>query len=618
MAPVFSPDIIARVKDETDIVEVVRQHVSLKPAGGVYKGLCPFHAEKTPSFIVTPSRGRYHCFGCATGGDVISFVMETEGVTFPEAVEILARPLDIDLSAWLKDDESEGERRAYHRANEAATQLWRDAFWDDDMGRKGRSYLLDRGFTEKVMREFDVGWATGGSGWLESGLAKAGVDRELAISADLLRNSDRGGSPFAYFRNRIIFPIKSISRQVTGFGGRVVDQGEPKYLNSADSPYFSKGKLLYGFDASRMSIAREKNAILVEGYLDLLALAQVGITNVVATCGTAFTPDQARLIKRGARNVVLLFDGDKAGLKAAVRSADIALKAGLEPKIVRLPQGKDPADVVIGDGVEAMHQALKGGVGYVPFLKTLADASGGDREVNERALRQALGTVAGIADPLRQEYVLQEAAEVFGLTVELLREEVRKEAAAQPAGRRAGPKQNQRSEPQGSVKQAGNISGPDGKAPARRRTGPAVRRQLTQVNTASIETDMLSHILMDDSGQAARIFVAERGELVLEHPEAKVLASELVLWQDQGAGTSPREFVVERWNTAGDGTYRGFVSQLISKEDHPLSTDFTRVVQDCLGRLQAHFKRQQWADGHQSARNPDSDSEAETSPTTES
>ena len=618
MAPVFSPDIIARVKDETDIVEIVRQHVSLKPAGGVYKGLCPFHAEKTPSFIVTPARQRYHCFGCATGGDVISFIMETEGVTFPEAVEILARPLDIDLSAWLKEDEGEGERRAYHRANEAATQLWRDAFWDDDMGRKGRSYLLDRGFTEKVMREFDVGWAPGGSGWLESGLAKAGVDRELAISSDLLRNSDRGGSPFAYFRNRIIFPIKSISRQVTGFGGRVVDQGEPKYLNSADSPYFSKGKLLYGFDASRMSIAREKTAILVEGYLDLLALAQVGITNVVATCGTAFTPEQARLIKRGARNVVLLFDGDKAGLKAGVRSADIALKAGLEPKIVRLPQGKDPADVVIGDGVEVMHQILGEGVGYVPFLKALADASGGDREVNERALRQALGTVAGIEDPLRREYVLQEAAEVFGLTPDLLREEVRKEAASKLAPRRGGPAQKQRPEPQGSGNKAGNVSGPDGKAPAKRRTGPVVRRQLTMVNTASIETDMLSHILMDDSGQAARIFVAERGDLKLEHPAASILASELEAWQSQGAGSSPREFVVERWNTTGDGTYRGFVSQLISKEDHPVSTDSIRVVQDCLGRLQAHFKRQKWADGQHSARESEEVPGAETPPTTES
>ncbi len=604
MAPVFSPDIIARVKDETDIVEIVRQHVNLKAAGSVYKGLCPFHAEKTPSFIVTPSRQRYHCFGCATGGDVISFVMETEGVTFPEAVEILARPLDIDLSSWLKDDESEGERRAFHRANEAAMNLWSGAFWDDQQGRKARSYLLERGFTEKAMRDFDVGWAPGDSGWLAAGLAKAGVESELALSADLLRRSDRGGAPFAYFRNRIIFPVKSISRQVAGFGGRVIGQGEPKYLNSADSNYYSKGKLLYGFDAARMPIAREKTAILVEGYLDVMALAQVGITNVAATCGTAFTPDQARLIKRGAPNVLLVFDGDKAGLKAAVRSADIALRCGLEPRIVRLPQGKDPADVVIGDGADAMQQALREAVGYVPFLRGLADARGGEREVTERALRQVLGTIAGITDPLRQEYVLQEAAAVFGLTIDLLREQVRKEAARQPADRRPARSRTGDKGPSGSGKQAGSRPVPAGKqAPSRRRTGPAVRRRLAQVNAAAIETEMFSHILMDDSGQAARIFLAERGDLVLRREETRVLAAELADWAAGQSGLEPREFVVGRWNTAGDGAYRGFVSQLISKEDHPQSTDFTRVVRDCLGRLQADFDRRRMAAGHHSVRN---------------
>lgn len=422
MSPVLSPDIIARVKDETDIVEVVRQHVQLKPAGAVYKGLCPFHKEKTPSFIVTPARGRWHCFGCGTGGDVISFLMEAEGVTFPEAVEILARPLDIDLSSALKEDESEGERRAFHRANEAAMVLWQEALWDPKLGGTALDYLTGRGFGEKVLRDYDAGWAPGLPGWLEQGLRRTGVDRELALRADLLRPSERGGDPFAYFRNRIIFPVKIISRQVAGFGGRVIDQGEPKYLNSSDSAYFNKGKLLYGFEASRMAIARQKDAILVEGYLDLLALAQVGFTNVVATCGTAFTPEQAKLLRRGARDVILMFDGDKAGLKAAVRSADIALRHGLEPRIVRLPAGKDPADMAIEGGAAAIEYALKDAVGYVPFLKRLADARGGDRMLRERAVRQVLGTVAGIDDPLRREYVLQEAADVFGVERDVLRQ----------------------------------------------------------------------------------------------------------------------------------------------------------------------------------------------------
>ena len=600
MAPVFSPDIIARVKDETDIFEVVRQHVNLKAAGSVYKGLCPFHAEKTPSFIVTPGRQRYHCFGCGTGGDVISFTMEIEGVTFPEAVEILARPLDIDLSAWLREDESEGERRAFHRANEAALTIWREMFWDDRIGSRARAYLLDRGFTEKVLRDFDVGWAGSDSPAFEAALKKAGVDRDLAFAADLLRPSDRGGAPFAYFRNRIIFPIKNISRQVAGFGGRVIDQGEPKYLNSSDSVYFSKGKLLYGFDASRMAIAREKTAILVEGYLDLLALAQIGITNVVATCGTAFTPDQAQLIKRGARNVQLVFDGDKAGLKAGVRSADIALRAGLEPRIVQLPGGKDPADVVIGDGAEAMHEALRSGRGYIPFLKSLAEVRGGDRELSERALRQALGTIAGIPDSLRQEYVLQEAAEVFGLTTELLREEVRREAAAQPGPRRgavpAAPAKNPATA--GARPQPAAAPGPAGGQAARNRRGPGVKRMLAGKNAAGIERHLLVHVLLDRSGEAARVFLDERGDLPLTLPEAGVLAAELAAWGAAGGRVPPREFVEERWNTAGGGTYRGFVSQLINKDDVPADTDFVKVVRDNLETLKSQFDRQQLTAGY--------------------
>jgi DNA primase len=593
MTPAFSPDIIARVKDETDIVEVVRQHVSLKPAGSVYKGLCPFHKEKTPSFIVTPARQRYHCFGCATGGDVISFTMEIEGVTFPEAVEILARPLDIDLSAWLRDDESEGERRAFHRANEVAMNLWRDAFWDPKLGSQALDYLKNRGFREKALRDFDVGWAPAGSDWLAAGLKNGGVDEDLARQVDLMRTSDRGGAPFAYFRSRIIFPVKNISRQVAGFGGRVLDQGEPKYLNSSDSSYYSKGKLLYGFEASRMAIAREKSAILVEGYLDLLALAQVGIVNVVATCGTAFTPDQAKLVRRGAPNVVLLFDGDKAGLKAAVRSADIALRNGLEPKIVVLPDGKDPADVVIGDGDDAMHQALKGAIGYVPFLKSLADERGAGREVSERALRQALGTIAGIDDTLRREYVLQEAAEAFGLQADLLRETVATEAAGlqqrqkyvnrNPAPGALGPS----GRPDLEMEQAGSAPGPEEVAATqKRRTGPQVRRSLAKVNAEPIEADMLSHILMDDSGEAARVFMADSGGLELRRPEARILADEISAWVTEGGtGRSLRDFVLDRWNSAGDKGYRGYVSQLISKEDRPESTDYIKVIKDCLARL---------------------------------
>jgi len=581
MAPAFSSDIIARIKDETDISDVVRRHVSLKPAGSVFKGLCPFHKEKTPSFIVTPSKGRWHCFGCGEGGDVFSFVMQAEGISFPEAVEVLARPLDIDLSASLVTDEAEGERRAFHRANEAAMTLWKDALWNSAEGQQGLAYLTGRGFSEKVIRDFDLGWAPRDSRWLEAKLAEAGVDLDLAVRSDLLRQSDRGDGVFAYFRNRIIFPIKNISRQIVGFGGRVLDQGEPKYLNSADSSYFSKGRLLYGFDAARMPIAREKTAMLVEGYLDLLALAQAGYHNVVATCGTAFTADQAKLIRRGAETVLLVFDGDKAGLKAAVRSADMSLKMGLEPRIVTLPNGQDPADVVTEGGPEAMQPILQAARGYIPYLKDLADAKGAGREVLERALRQAMGTIAGIGDSLKREYVLQEAAEVFGLPADLLRENMAKMVADNrpptPVRRETGT---------GSA--PAPTPPPEPEAAPVRRSGPRVKRRMGGVRAPLIEDEMLAHILQDAGGKAARTFDRLRGELEFTQPGSRLLATELAAWLEQtesDPNLSPGDFILARWNEIGDGQYRAYISMLLDREVSPATTDFTQVIQDCLSRL---------------------------------
>ncbi|MCP4574298.1 MAG: DNA primase [bacterium] len=578
MSPVFSPDIIARVKDETDILEMVGRYVQLKAAGSVHKGLCPFHKEKTPSFIVTPARQRYHCFGCGTGGDVFTFLMEMEQLSFPEAVETLARPLDIDLSEWLREDEGEGERRAFHRANEAAMDIWRDTLWEDGPGRAARTYLRDRGFGDKVLRDFDVGVAPPGGGWLAPRLDKAGVDEELALAADLLRRGERDGT-FAYFRGRIIFPIRSISRQVVGFGGRVIDRGEPKYLNSADSTYFTKGKLLYGFDASRMAIAREKTALLVEGYLDLLALVQAGFTNVVATCGTAFTPDQARLLRRGAPRVTLLFDGDKAGVKAAVRSSDTALKCGLDPRIASLPKGEDPASLLESGGAAAMQEVLAADMGYVPFLKSLADGRGGGREVAERAVRQALGTASGVTDPLRREYLLQETGEVFGLSREVLtatlvgmKEKLRpRVVAAEAAGDEA-------------------TEGEPAPEPPRR----SKVFQFQRLDVGRLEKDLFLHVLRDDTGGAARAFLAGCGDLEFAGETSRLLADEVAAWAkatDGGQRILPRDFVEQRWNQQGDAGYRNFVSRLLNEEDCPTHTDFVQVVNDLIRRLAAHRQR---------------------------
>ncbi len=566
----FPPEIIARIKDDTDIVELVGRYVPLRPAGSGYKGLCPFHREKTPSFTVNPTRQSYKCFGCGEGGDAIAFLMAVEGIAFPEAVETLARTLDIDLAQFLQAGSDEGEKRAFFRANEMAVSAFREAFQDERRGQPSREYLDDRGFAPEILDRYDVGFAPAGD-WLPRWLAKAGVSEELAVSAGLVRRGDRGGS-FAYFRDRIIFPIRNIARQVAGFGGRVLGPGEPKYLNSSDSPYFTKGKLLYGFDASRMVIARSKTAVLVEGYLDLMALAQIGIANVVATCGTSFTVDQARLLRRGARKVVMLFDGDFAGRKAAVKSSHLALSAGLEAEVASLPAGVDPCDLAMQGGAEAVREVLDAAVPYLHFLHDAVVAAGDDRFAREKGARQALTTVAAVSDPMRRELMLQETAELFGLPPEVAR--------ATLAGMATGLRP--------VVATAEDEASEDEVASTVARPRPPQFRTFTTVRREVVEAELFAHVLRDTTGQAASRFLAERGELTFMTPAATVLVGELEVWASESAHSTtlgPADFVQQRWHVQ-DASYRRWVTDLLERpEYYPAEGDFDRAVRESLERL---------------------------------
>jgi DNA primase len=498
--------------------------------------------------------------------------MKMEGLSFPESLETLGRPLDLDLSGYLVEDESEGERVAFHRANEVAAKVWQDSLWHQDRGKTARQYLLQRGFQEEVLRRFEVGYAPRDNRWFSQALRSHGVDEDLALRCGLWRQRE-GHPPFAYFYNRLIFPIKNIAQRVVGFGGRLLDRGEPKYLNSSDSPFFTKGKLLYGFALSRMSVARLKTAILVEGYLDLLALVQAGFGNVVATCGTAFTWDQARLIRRGCPAVVMLFDGDRAGLQAAVKASHLALGVGLEPRVARLPDGEDPASFLQTKDRGALEAVLANAENYLPFLKTLVREKGGDRQSKERALRQALKSIALVHDPIRQEYLLQEAAELFDIHREVLRNQLDKEAQARERARHVA------GQPIGEEK--GEIA-----------VGPSRQTErkflsLAAINRPRIEATLLAHVLRDPTGEAARLMLELISAESFSTPEAEALRQELALWWKDPAGPDlpPAQFVQDRWHQKG-GSFQKYVSDLLTQEIVPEKTDFTRVVRDCLGRLQ--------------------------------
>lgn len=566
MSPVLPKDVVSRIKEETDIVGLIREYVSLKPAGSAFKGLCPFHREKTPSFHVNPQRQMYKCFGCGEGGDAISFLMKLQGLSFPESLEVLARPLNIDLARYLVDnDVAEGERQAFFRAQEAAAELWSEALWGE-AGAVARDYLHDRGFGEEILRRYDVGFAPAGSDWFRESLARKGVDAELAKRADLMRVG-RNDELFAYFRNRVIFPVRTIAQRIAGFGGRVLGDGEPKYLNSAESTYFNKRDLLYGFSQSRIPIARSKTAILVEGYLDQLALAQAGFGNCVATCGTAFTPQQAKALRRGCRTAYVLFDGDAAGLKAAVKAGGIAMAAGLEARVARLPQGEDPADFLQERPPEALSTLLESAQGYLPLLHDLAESSGRGREGMERAVKVALQTLVQVEDPIRQAYLVAETSELFHLDGDVLRSEMAR------MGRRT-----QFPAP------------PPDTDPASAPAPPPAPRGRLDVDAAAIEAQMMVHALADGSGRAARELLTRLEETDLSQPAAETLLRDLAAWRDDGDAGAPADWVQGRWHDHDDD-YRRFVTDLITQLEGDVEADHLQIVRDCHQRLESDRTR---------------------------
>jgi DNA primase len=577
MSPVLPKDLVARIKEETDIAAVVREYVTLRAAGTNLVGLCPFHREKTPSFNVNPHRQIYKCFGCGEGGDVISFLMKLQGLSFPEALEILARPLDVDLARFLVDnDEAEGERQAFFRAQESAAAMWSEAYWGRE-GAEARAYLEGRGFGQEILRRYDVGFAPAATSWLVEGLTRRGVDRDLAQRTGLVR-AGHGGEPFAYFRNRIIFPVRNIAQRIAGFGGRILGEGEPKYLNSAEGPYFSKRELLYGFAMSRIPIARHKTAILVEGYLDQIALAQAGFGNGVATCGTAFTQEQAKILRRGCSRVFVLFDGDAAGIKASVKAAAAALAGGLEPRIGRLPPGEDPASFLLGRDASALTAVLEAAPGYLQLLRDLAAESGRGREARERAVKRAIEAVAGVPDPIRRALLVDEAAEVFGLARELVGVEVARHAESPRAAGAAAA----RNDPAGGG--AAQPLQPD--------------RGLLRVDPATVEQQMLAHALTDETGDAAEAMLDLWPEADFALEPARRLHEELAAWREQrrlGGAPPPAGFVQERWHAHDDG-FRRLVTDLLTNQEACSTGDHVRVVRDCRHVLEQDRKRRRDSD----------------------
>ncbi len=337
----FGQDKIEEVRARADIVEVVGTQVRLKRAGRNFVGLCPFHNEKTPSFNVNAERGFFHCFGCGVGGTVFDFVMRVEGATFPEALQSLARRYGIVLPERSEPGgPGPSEREAFTRANATAAEFYSHVLWNTPDGEIARNYLKSRGITEDTTRTFALGFAPSRPANLAASLQKRGLV-EAGVRLGLVKR-DQGGAPYDMFRARLIFPIRDAQGRVIAFGGRVLDDRLPKYINSTESPLYSKARALYGVYESRTAIMKADRAILVEGYFDAIVLWQAGFNEAVASLGTSLTVDQLRLLSRYSRNIIACFDGDSAGQKASLRALEVFLNAGLLARGAFIPSGYDP------------------------------------------------------------------------------------------------------------------------------------------------------------------------------------------------------------------------------------------------------------------------------------
>lgn len=355
--PWYSEEQIEEVRSRSDIVSVIGRYVRLKRTGSGYTGLCPFHNEKTPSFHVNPARQMYKCFGCGVGGNVLTFVMEYENLTFPEAMEMLAEQAGIDLpkqEMTAQQKQQEGIRLTLLEINKKAARYY-FALLKSPRGKAGYDYLTGRGLTDETILHFGLGFAGQGGGELYQYLKKEGYSDQILKETGLFKMDERG--VYDKFWNRVMFPIMDVNNRVIGFGGRVMGDAKPKYLNSPETKIFDKSRNLFGLNYAKRG--KRNNMILCEGYMDVIALHQAGFTNAVASLGTAFTEQQANLIRRYTDEVLLTYDSDGAGVKAAMRAIPMLRRAGITGKVIHMEPHKDPDEFIKNLGADEFEKRIE-------------------------------------------------------------------------------------------------------------------------------------------------------------------------------------------------------------------------------------------------------------------
>ncbi len=405
--------LLEELKARLDIADVISDYVELKRAGRNYKGLCPFHSEKTPSFMVSQDKQIFHCFGCGAGGNVIHFMMKYENLSFPEALRFLARKAGIDVKEYRLQSADDGPREKLLEIHAAAAKVFADNL---KKSKTASSYLKKRGLTEDTIHSFSLGYASKEWHHLANSLQERGFPRAAIVQSGVVTSGEKG--IYDTFRDRIMFPILDMQGGIIAFGGRVMDDSQPKYLNSPDTPLFKKGETLYGLAHAKDGVRKKGYAVIVEGYFDVILCHQYGFTTALAPLGTALTPGHLQRLKRFTKKAVLVFDGDEAGKSAAKRSIPILLEQGFSSKILLLPPEDDPDSFLRKNGEKRFADLIAGAMSPVDFI---AGVSKGDR--TEMA-HEALRIISAAGDVIMKEEMVRELSEKTGLRETVLREEL--------------------------------------------------------------------------------------------------------------------------------------------------------------------------------------------------
>lgn len=446
------PATLQQIRDSVDIVDVVSRYVTLTKTGQNLRGLCPFHQEKTPSFTVTPARQMFYCFGCGTGGDVFTFLMRKEGLEFPEAVRDLAERAGIPLPASQGFSQSQtGQRKRLEGLHALANTWFQQNLHDPSKGRSALAYLFERGLELQTLKEFGVGYALPSWDGLTNYLTRQGATPSDLAASGLVAAKDNQGSPksakfYDRFRGRVMLPIHDLGANVIAFGGRVFEEGTPKYLNSPDTALFQKGRVLYGLHRAREANPHLDSLMLVEGYFDVLALYQAGIRQVVAPLGTALTSEHAVLLRRFVNTVVLVFDGDAAGTGAVLRALDVFRDSGVTAKVVVMPPGHDPDSYVLAHGAEQFLALQDRALTLLEFAvaQRLEGATHATIEERTRRVDDILGILAKVSNPIEKNEQIQRVAERLGVRSQLLLDRYpavldRRQGGARPRGKTPTP-----------------------------------------------------------------------------------------------------------------------------------------------------------------------------------